>query len=188
LTWRFSEMIVPQRAFIIGLCERQGREAEGMALGRDGRPIAALASACLNGVTAMTGPDGIQRKPPAPTPNPSGIQNVPSSTNGQSSVAELKKCPHCGHSLTSKDVEIGLCWFCEKRMADPVEPTQPTPPYLAMLLLGGVGAILGVAFAVIFLREIAPAGSWTMSLCGGIGYAAGAALARLLFSKESDSR
>jgi hypothetical protein len=135
---------------------------------------------------AMTEPDGIQREPETPTPSPSGLKNSPSATPGQVSVAGPKKCPHCGHSLTSKDVEIGRCWFCEKRLTDPVQPRQPTTPFLATFLLGLVGASLGTVFAFLFLGETVGQASWTVSLCGGIGFATGSAVARLLFGKKAD--
>ena len=83
-----------------------------------------------------------------------------------------------------KDVEDNRCWYCNKRMTDPIEPPQPPRPVVAKFVLGFVGAILGMAVGLLLLGKTAEHGSWTVSLCGGIGFASGSALATLLFGKK----
>jgi hypothetical protein len=132
----------------------------------------------------MSEPERFQGEPSVPPPKPSDIQDLPFPQIVQASVVELKKCPHCGHSLTAKDVEGGKCWFCEKKLTDPVEPKKPGTPFYATFLLGLAGAISGMVFGFTFLGEKARPGSWTLSLCGGIGLATGSAIANLLFGKQ----
>src|SRR5690242_20192779 len=102
-------------------------------------------------VLAMTDPEGIQREPTAPTP-----------------TAGPAKCPHCDKSLTQEDVAGGRCWYCGKGLTDPVEPRPPHTPFLAIFLLGFVGAGLGLAAGYLLTGERMGSGSWTVSLCGGI--------------------
>lgn len=102
---------------------------------------------------------------------------TPSGTNDSG----LAKCPHCDHSLTTKDVKFGRCWFCEKRLTDPVEPRPPRGSFVARMLFGMAGAILGM-MAGVLLNETGLRSSWTVSICAGLGFASGSALARLMFS------
>jgi len=136
------------------------------------------------GVIAMTEPDGIQREQSAPAPKPSGIQAVPSPPNVTPAIGELKNCPHCDSSLAAQDIEVGRCWYCNKRLTDPVEPKQPRTPFLPVFFLGLLGAILGTVFGYFFTGETIGGASWTVSLCGGIGFACGSAAARSLFGKQ----
>jgi hypothetical protein len=97
---------------------------------------------------------------------------------------ELKACPHCNHELTAKDVAGGVCWFCDKRLSDPVVPKPPQPPFLATFLLGLVGASLGIVVGYVLTGDKIGQGSWAVSLCGGIGFAVGCAMARAVFVKQ----
>jgi len=135
-------------------------------------------------MNAMTEQNGIQREPAAPAPKPSGIQPAPSPPDVTAPAEELKKCPHCDKSLTATDVVGGRCWYCNKRLTDPVEPKRPQTPFMATFLLGFVGAILGFIVGFVLLGEKIGQGSWTMSLCGGIGFATGSAVARSMFGKQ----
>jgi hypothetical protein len=132
----------------------------------------------------MTEPEGIQREPAAHAPKPSGIQSTPSPPDVTPPVVELKKCPHCDKSLTDTDVAGGRCWFCNKRLTDPVEPKRPQTPFLATFLLGLVGATIGIVVGYVVTGAEIGRGSWTVSLCGGIGFATGSALARSIFGKQ----
>jgi hypothetical protein len=117
----------------------------------------------------MTDPEGIQKEPSPPLP--------PS----ESPAPAVHKCPHCDHTLTRKDVEIGLCWYCNKRLADPIDPHPPArAPFLATFVFGIVGAFIGLMVG--YFLTGGERGSWTTSLCGGIGFASGGALARALFT------
>ncbi len=132
----------------------------------------------------MTEPDGIQRELCVPAPKPSGIQLAPSSPDVTEPIVELKKCPHCDHSLTAEDVAGGRCWYCNKRFTDPVEPKQLRTPFLATFLFGLVGATVGIVVGYVLTAEKIGRGSWTVSLCGGIGCATGSAIARSIFGKQ----
>jgi hypothetical protein len=122
----------------------------------------------------MTESGGIQREPSAlPPPSPPDV-----------TVGPLQKCPHCGYTLGVNDVASGQCWFCEKRLTDPVKPKRPQTPFLATFLLGLLGAILGFVVGSVLLATKVVEGSWTVSICGGIGFATGSAIARALFSKQ----
>ena len=116
----------------------------------------------------MTDPEGIRNEPPPPVRAPEAT--VP---------AQAQKCPHCDHSLTRKDVEIGVCGYCNKRLAEPVQPKQAQAPFLATFLFGFVGGAIGLIVG--YCVTDGDGGSWTASLCGGIGFASGSALARSLF-------
>jgi hypothetical protein len=96
----------------------------------------------------------------------------------------IKKCPHCDSSLTQQDVAGGRCWYCNKRLTDPVEPRRPQTPYFATFLLGFVGAVVGIVVGYVLLGGKIGEGSWGVSLCGGIGFATGSALARSMFRKQ----
>jgi hypothetical protein len=136
---------------------------------------------------AMTEPDGIQREPSAPVPKPSGITTEPSTPERAAGV-ELGKCPHCDSPLIAEDVRRGRCWSCDRRLDDPVQPKQPPEPFLAISLLGLFGSALGLAYGRVLLGEPIGRASWTLSLCAGIGFAAGSALARSLFGKHKGER
>jgi len=56
---------------------------------------------------------------------------------------ELPKCPHCDHDLVAKDVAANRCWFCEKKLSDPVEPKAKEPAYAAHLGIFQLFAHLG---------------------------------------------
>jgi hypothetical protein len=90
----------------------------------------------------------------------------------------LATCPHCGHSLTAKDVEADWCWYCEKKMTRPIEPKPKAPPFIITFLFGFVGAVVGLAFGIAFTGR---SGTWTTSFLGGIGYATGHAIAGFLY-------
>jgi hypothetical protein len=126
----------------------------------------------------MAEPDGIQREPSASPPKPLDIQASPEPPDV---ALKVHKCPHCDHSLTTKDVALNRCWYCNKRLTDPIEPKQPGTPFLAKFGFGFVGAILGMALGLFFLGNVAERGSWTISLCAGVGYATGTAIAMALF-------
>ena len=132
----------------------------------------------------MSEPDGIQKEPSPPARRPSGIQPVPSPPNVAVPAVEFKNCPHCDEPLTAEDVARGQCWFCDKRLTAPVEPKRPQTPFLATFLLGLVGATLGIVVGYMLTRENIGQGSWTVSLCGGIGFATGSAVARSIFDKR----
>src|SRR5262245_56764033 len=132
----------------------------------------------------MTEPEGNQREPSAQASKPSGIQPTPSPPDLRVPVVERKICPHCNTSLTAEDVAAGRCWYCNKRLTDPVEPKSPQTPFLATFLLGLLGAILGLVIGYVATGEKIGQGSWTVSLCGGIGFAAGSAIARSIFRKQ----
>jgi hypothetical protein len=134
----------------------------------------------------MTDPEGIQREPPDQQPQPSGIQPTPS-PDVPAPAAGPQKCPHCGNPQTRDDVAGGRCWYCDKRLTDPVEakpPRPPRPPFLATFLFGFVGAILGFGVGYVLTQERIGQGSWTVSLCGGIGFATGSAFARSMYRKR----
>jgi hypothetical protein len=69
-------------------------------------------------------------------------------------------------------------------LADPVEPKRPQTPFLATFLLGFVGAVLGLVVGYALLGDKIGEGSWGVSLCGGIGFATGSAIARSIFRKQ----
>jgi hypothetical protein len=73
---------------------------------------------------AMTESDGIQpalsSSPQKPADNNAG---APSPAVTAPDVA-LKICPHCRHSLTTKDVENDCCWHCEKSLKPPPTPEE----------------------------------------------------------------
>jgi hypothetical protein len=114
---------------------------------------------------------------------PEGIQREPSSPPG-TTVGPVQKCPHCGQSLTARDVTHGQCWYCDKRLTDPVVPKPPRTPFLATFFLGLFGAIIGFIIGSVLMATKVVDGSWTVSICGGIGFAAGSAIARTLFTKQ----
>jgi hypothetical protein len=132
----------------------------------------------------MTEPEGIQRKPSRQSARSEGIQPAPVPADETTSGRRLEKCPHCDHSLTAQDVAAGRCWFCEKRLSDPVEPKQPRTPFLATFFLGFLGAMIGVVLGYVLTGEELGGGSWTVSLCGGIGLAIGSATARAIYAKR----
>ena len=132
----------------------------------------------------MTEPGGIQREPSSQVPGPSGTPSAPSPTDRPAPLVELKKCPHCDKSLAAQDVTAGRCWFCEKKLTDPVQPKQPRAPFVATVLFGFLGAILGMVIGLVLLGEKNGLGSWTVSLCGGLGFAGGSAIARSVFGRR----
>jgi hypothetical protein len=124
----------------------------------------------------MSEPEGIQKEPSAlPPPAPSDIA-IP--------VRPLEKCPHCGHLLVPEDFTWGQCGICDKRLYDFGQLKQPRSPWLATILFGFLGAIVGYFVGYMLVAaEIVP-GSWTMSICGGIGFATGSGITRALFNKQ----
>ena len=134
----------------------------------------------------MADPDGIQKEQLLPELKRSGIQPPSSPSDVPASVVQLKKCPHCDKSLTTVDVAGGRCWYCNKHLADPVEPKHGQTPFLATFLFGLFGAILGLVLGYMLTGDKIGQDSWTVSLCGGIGFATGSALARTIFHKQPE--
>jgi hypothetical protein len=81
-------------------------------------------------------------------------------------------------------VADGHCWYCNKRLADPVEAKSAQTPFVATFLLGFVGAVLGLVVGYVLLGGKIGEGSWGVSLCAGIGFATGSAIARSIFRKQ----
>jgi hypothetical protein len=69
-------------------------------------------------------------------------------------------------------------------LTDPFIPKSPRTPFIATFLLGLLGAIVGFIIGSVLLGAKIVEGSWTVSICGGIGFATGSAIARALFTKQ----
>jgi hypothetical protein len=119
------------------------------------------------------------------------IQATPSIRLSNSSVeppnaaGELPKCPHCGHSLTAKDVQLDRCWYCEKSLTKPVEAEsekRQANPFL-VAVFGVLGALAGEAFYQASKGTLGPS-PWTRSLWAGIGFAIGCLISRTLFGEK----
>ncbi len=142
-----------------------------------GAAIFGAGAGCLAALTVFE----IQRRS-RPTQQGPSVSPPYSVSNVLPNGAPPQTCPHCGQSLTTTEVEGGQCSYCYKRVTDPVEPKQPRPPFLAVFLLGLLGALAGTASAIFLLGE--NHASWTTSLCGGVGFAIGSAAAKLLFNNR----
>jgi hypothetical protein len=126
----------------------------------------------------------MQREPAAQGPSPAGNQPASSPSVNPAPAEAPKKCPHCDVTLAAKDVASGRCWFCEKKLTDPVEPKARRAAFLAVFLFGFLGAVLGMVAGLVFLGGKNGLGSWSVSLCGGVGLAAGSTIARSIFGRR----
>jgi hypothetical protein len=125
----------------------------------------------------MSESNGIQRQPSAPAP----ASIPPSPSDPVAASLARRECPHCHHALTAKDVEDNLCWYCDDSLTGPRKPRPPEAP-LAGCLFGLIGAMVGTAVGLLITGP-GGRGSWTVSICGGIGYGCGSALARAIFCR-----
>jgi hypothetical protein len=116
------------------------------------------------------------------------IQAIPPTRLSSTSIetpkapGELPKCPHCGHSLTTKDVQSDRCWYCERSLTNPIEARslkRQANPFL-VVVFGILGALAGEAFYLAARGILGPA-PWTRSLWAGLGFAIGCLIARTLF-------
>jgi phosphotransacetylase len=122
----------------------------------------------------------------APEATSERIQAIPPKRSSNTSAetpraaGELPKCPHCGHSLTAKDVQSDRCWYCERSLTNPIEESEKRQvnPFL-VVVFGILGALAGEAFYLVSRGTLGP--SWTRSLCVGLGFAIGCLIARTLF-------